>query len=54
MASGEEVELVCCGEDPLPEGLTVVGELTRNPGVRVVDGEGEEVHVTERGYDHFA
>jgi thiamine-monophosphate kinase len=54
MASGEEVELVCCVKDPLPEGLTVVGELTADPGVRVLDGRGEEVHVTERGYDHFA
>jgi thiamine-monophosphate kinase len=54
LASGEEVELVCCGEGQFPEGLTVVGELTAGPGVQVVDGRGEEVDVRERGYDHFA
>jgi thiamine-monophosphate kinase len=54
LASGEEVELVCCGPDPLPDGLLVVGELTRGPGVTVVDGSGEEVEVRDRGYDHFA
>jgi thiamine-monophosphate kinase len=54
LASGEEVELVCCGPAPLPEGLLVVGELTRSRRVTVVDGRGEEVDVKERGYDHFA
>jgi thiamine-monophosphate kinase len=54
LASGEEVELVCCGPDPLPEGLLLVGELTDSQRVSVVDGSGEEVEVRERGYDHFA
>jgi thiamine-monophosphate kinase len=54
LASGEEVELVCCGPDPLPDGLLVVGKLTRSQAVTVVDGRGEEVEVKERGYDHFA
>jgi thiamine-monophosphate kinase len=54
LASGEEVELVCCGPAPLPRELTVVGELTEGGRVVVVDGAGKEVEVPERGYDHFA
>lgn len=53
LASGEEVELVCCGPD-LPVFLTRVGELTANGRVVVVDGSGHEVEIRERGYDHFA
>jgi thiamine-monophosphate kinase len=54
LASGEEVELVSCGPGPVPAGLHRVGELTVGPGVVVVDDRGEEVQVTDRGYDHFA
>ena len=54
IASGEEVELVSCGQGPLPPGLHRVGRLTPGPGVIVVDGRGEEVPIAERGYDHFA
>ena len=53
LASGEEVELVCCGAE-LPPGLHHVGELTAGGAVLVLDGEGREVEVGERGYDHFA
>jgi thiamine-monophosphate kinase len=53
LASGEEVELVSCGEGPLPAGLHRVGELTEDPRVRVVDPAGQEVEIGERGYDHF-
>ena len=54
VASGEEVELVCCGPAPLPRELTVVGELTEDGRVVVVDAAGHEVVVPDRGYDHFA
>jgi thiamine-monophosphate kinase len=62
LASGEEVELVCCGPEPairelaaqLDCGLTQVGRLTETPEVRVLDAGGAEVRVTQRGYDHFA
>lgn len=53
LASGEEVELVCCGPE-LPAGVTDVGELTADGRVVVVDGAGRAVEVEERGYDHFA
>lgn len=53
LASGEEVELVCCGPF-LPPGIHAVGELTADRRVVVVDAEGREVTVKERGYDHFA
>lgn len=54
LASGEEVELVCCGPAPLPHDLHEVGELTADGRVIVVDAAGREVEVEERGYDHFA
>jgi thiamine-monophosphate kinase len=53
IASGEEVELVCCGPAPLPRELTVVGELTGDGRVRAVDATGAEVPIGDRGYDHF-
>jgi thiamine-monophosphate kinase len=54
ITSGEEVELVCAGPPPLPGGLQVVGRLTGDGAVRVIDAAGSEIQVTERGYDHFA
>jgi thiamine-monophosphate kinase len=54
LASGEEVELVCCGPAPLPAELHPVGELTDDGRVVVLDAAGREVEVGERGYDHFA
>jgi len=53
LASGEEVELVCCGS-ALPAGVEPVGELTADGRVVVLDGRGSPVEVEERGYDHFA
>jgi thiamine-monophosphate kinase len=53
VASGEEVELVCCGPE-LPAGLHPVGELTAESRVVLLNGEGREVEVGSRGYDHFA
>jgi thiamine-monophosphate kinase len=53
LASGEEVELVCCGP-ALPAGVHAVGELTAGGGVVVLDGRGRPVEVEERGYDHLA
>ncbi|HZV49366.1 MAG TPA: thiamine-phosphate kinase [Candidatus Dormibacteraeota bacterium] len=54
LASGEEVELVCCGPGPLPAGLITVGDLTEDGKVIVVDARGRVVEVEDRGYDHFA
>jgi thiamine-monophosphate kinase len=53
VASGEEVELVCCGP-ALPAGLHPVGELTADGAVTVVDAAGRAIEVGDRGYDHFA
>jgi thiamine-monophosphate kinase len=54
VASGEEVQLVCCGPAPLLAGLHPVGQLTADGRVVVVGAEGEELEIRERGYDHFA
>src|SRR5215472_12543183 len=51
VASGEEVELVCCGPE-LPAVLHAVGELTAESRVVLLDTEGREVAVGNRGYDH--
>lgn len=53
VASGEEVELVCCGPE-LPPGLHPVGEVTAGARVVLLDAQGREVEVGKRGYDHFA
>jgi thiamine-monophosphate kinase len=53
LASGEEVELVCTGP-ALPAGVHPVGELTADGRVVVVDGDGREIDVEDRGHDHFA
>jgi thiamine-monophosphate kinase len=52
LASGEEIELVVAGP-ALPAGVHPVGELTAGGRVVVLDSEGREVEVEERGYDHF-
>jgi thiamine-monophosphate kinase len=62
LASGEEVELVCVGPEASLKSaaaelgceLTVVGVLTPDPRVVVVDREGRPLELEERGYDHFA
>jgi thiamine-monophosphate kinase len=54
LASGEEVELVCAGPAPLPADLHVVGEMTGDQQVRLIDAQGHEIEVRHRGYDHFA
>jgi thiamine-monophosphate kinase len=53
LASGEEVELVCLGDESAIGSLSIVGELTAEPEVVVIDASGSEVEVRERGYDHF-
>jgi thiamine-monophosphate kinase len=61
LVSGEEVELVCVGSADLmartqafhPGLLTVVGKLTPDKQVRVLDHNGLEMAVKERGYRHF-
>lgn len=52
IASGEEVELVCVGPR-LPDEVRQVGVLEAGGRVVVVDGAGQEVSVSGRGWDHF-
>lgn len=60
-AGGEEVELICAGPaaaiqsvaEELECGLTVIGEVTEDPSVRLLDASGVEIQVVERGYRHF-
>jgi thiamine-monophosphate kinase len=33
--------------------LTVIGEFTREPGIRVLDEAGQPIALAERGFDHF-
>jgi thiamine monophosphate kinase len=56
VASGEEAQLVCAGpEEVLRElGLHVVGRLTEEPAVRVLDDAGRQIEIEYRGYRHFA
>jgi thiamine monophosphate kinase len=56
LASGEEVELVCVGPRGLvaKAGLTLVGSLVEGGRVSVVDGQGHELEVKDRGHRHFA
>ncbi len=56
LISGEEVELVCTGPEPLirKAGLAPVGVLTAERGVVITDREGVALDVNARGYDHFA
>lgn len=55
LASGEEAELVCVGPAELVQraGLQVIGELTGDGEVLVLDPEGRSLPVHERGHRHF-
>lgn len=56
LTSGEEAVLVCAGPEDLvlAAGLPLVGILTEDTTVRVVDAHGNTVGEDLRGYDHFA
>ena len=58
VSSGEEMELFCAGPAAAiaagAELLTVVGELTGDGRVVLVDSNGAEITVLARGYEHFA
>jgi thiamine-monophosphate kinase len=62
LTSGEEVELVCTGPEEvigraardLGGELTLVGVLTEEPDVVVLDAGGARLELPQRGYDHFA
>ncbi len=56
LTSGEEAELVCVGPEDLVRGagLRAIGILTQDPNVKVVGRDGQPIHLTRGGYDHFA
>jgi thiamine monophosphate kinase len=56
LTSGEEAELVCVGPENLlaQARLPVVGRLTEDHAVKVVDASGAPVRLNSTGYDHFA
>jgi thiamine-monophosphate kinase len=56
LTSGEEAELVCVGPEALIKqaGLPVVGKLTDDGAVKVVDARSAPVVLRSAGYDHFA
>lgn len=56
LTSGEEAELVCVGPENLlaQAKLRIVGKLTEDRAVKVVDTKGAPVHLKTTGYDHFA
>jgi thiamine-monophosphate kinase len=61
LTGGEEMELVCAGPEEVVAAavaemdrlLTVVGEMTEEPDVIVVNGDGKQLAIGRRGYDHF-
>lgn len=55
LTSGEEAELVCVGPDDLMKsaGLQVVGKLTSDRSINVIDARGVTIKLRHRGYDHF-
>ena len=56
LTSGEEAELVCVGPEELVRqaGLQVVGAMTEDRAVKVVDARGAPIVLRQTGYDHFA
>jgi thiamine monophosphate kinase len=56
LTSGEEAELVCVGPEELVRqaGLQVVGTMTGDRAVKVVDARGAPIVLRQTGYDHFA
>ena len=56
LTSGEEAELVCVGPEELVKeaGLRLVGRLTEEQSVKVLDADGKAINLARTGYDHFA
>jgi thiamine-monophosphate kinase len=53
LEGGEEVELLAAGEPRSLVGCTVIGELTADRRILLVDPDGGEREVSGGGYDHF-
>lgn len=53
LESGEEVELLVAGEPRSLVGCTVIGELTGDQRLLLLDANGLEREVAGGGYDHF-
>jgi len=56
LTSGEEPELVCVGPQELVKkaGLQLIGTLTEDRAIKVVDARGAPIKLRSTGYDHFA
>lgn len=56
LTGGEEAELVCVGpeEQIRKAGLQMVGTLTDDRIVKIIDARGAPIHLQSTGYDHFA
>jgi thiamine monophosphate kinase len=56
LTSGEEAELVCVGLAGTLEkaGMQVVGTLTDDRVIKVIDARGSAIRLDSTGYDHFA
>ncbi len=55
LRGGEDYELLACASSTVLEqaGLTVIGQIQSAPGMRIVDGTGNEVPLDSGGYDAF-
>lgn len=56
LAGGDDYELCVCGPEAAiasMSGLTVIGRIETDPGVRVVDADGSLIVTSDMGYDHF-
>ncbi len=56
LTSGEEPELVCVGPEETIKraGLQIVGKLTAERAVNVINARGASIKLARTGYDHFA
>jgi thiamine-monophosphate kinase len=56
LTSGEEPELVCVGPEEIIKqaGLQIVGKLTEDRAVNVIDARDAPIKLASTGYDHFA
>lgn len=57
LGGGDDYELCVCGPEAqlaAITGLTVIGHVVPEAGVRVIDDNGEYLHGSHAGYDHFA
>lgn len=55
LTGGDDYELcICLPESELIDGLTVIGRIEEDEGLRVLDAQGRAVKLPAKGFDHFS